>query len=387
MKHDLLFIGMEDWDGVWRRSQNLIARLAKRNPDKKILFIESPFGIANAFKRGKFSEVKSYLNRIGVPRQIEGFNNVFAMKPIVRWPVSWLSMKPRDESYVRAQVHKAANYIAMGSRYLWIKPYYGAHFMGKMNEVGTLYDVGDDWTVSITNPKLKAEAIREDDFLTKNADQVVVVSDFLYQKKSSQRATVHLISNGANIDLYSKIGTDQIPVHPLVKDLPKPIWGHTGTLDSRINIDLVLSISKQFPDATLLFVGPINIQNSQLERLKACPNIVIHGPIDHYDLPSVMQGFDACIVPRHVEEFTESQNPLKLWEYLASGLPIVTTATAGFRSYPNLCYIAQDSKEFIGMLNHCCKESALSKALRKKEALKHTWDLKLDQIENILSKI
>lgn len=385
MKADLLYIGMEDWDGVWRRSQNIATRLAKRNPERNLLFVENPFGVANAIKRGRIRTLLHYLNRRGKPRPIQDCPNIHALKPVTLWPVSMLSKKTSDEVSFRRQIKAAERRLGITKRFLWIKPYYAAHLLGNMNECGSLYDVGDDWTALIENPALRKVAVRDDAYLTSNADHVVVVSKSLFEAKKAYRDTVHLIPNGADIEAYSAIKKGQIKAHPSTHFPGRLVIGHTGTIDSRIDIDLVIEVARLLPQSIFVFVGPINEDVPGIQRLHAEPNIKLTGPVHYHELPAVMEGFDVCIVPRKIGDFTNSQNPLKLWEYFASGLPVVSTPVAGFEDYPAIVEIESRPHAFSEAIQNALKEDPARPAQRRKEALNNSWDSRIEEIMPLLS--
>lgn len=104
------------------------------------------------------------------------------------------------------------------------------------------------------------------------------------------------------------------------------------------------------------------------------------GAVPYARIPEAMAQFDVCIVP-HVETvFTESLNPIKLWEYLAAGKPIVSTNIAGFRDYACFCRIASGSKAFVAACRAALDESDDRSSERIAEARLHTWDARVDAL-------
>ncbi len=97
-----------------------------------------------------------------------------------------------------------------------------------------------------------------------------------------------------------------------------------------------------------------------------------------------MRAFDVCIVPHKVTPFTESLNPIKLWEYLAAGKPIVATDLAGFRDFPDLVSITKTYDQFIAACLAAPYEDPKRPTLRQIEARKHSWHRRVDQIEQVL---
>jgi teichuronic acid biosynthesis glycosyltransferase TuaH len=97
-----------------------------------------------------------------------------------------------------------------------------------------------------------------------------------------------------------------------------------------------------------------------------------------------MRAFDVCITPHRVTPFTESLNPIKLWEYLAAGKPIVSTNVAGFRDYPQFVTIA-DADGFNEAVQTTLHEDPTRAEARRTEARRHSWSARLDAVEAVIS--
>jgi glycosyltransferase involved in cell wall biosynthesis len=109
------------------------------------------------------------------------------------------------------------------------------------------------------------------------------------------------------------------------------------------------------------------------------------GPVSYQRIPEYMRAFDVCIVPHRMTPFTESLNPIKLWEYLAVGKPIVATPVAGFRDYPQFVSLAATADQFLAAMQAALTEDPGSAPARRAEAAKHSWVSRVDQIETVLA--
>ncbi len=164
--------------------------------------------------------------------------------------------------------------------------------------------------------------------------------------------------------------------------------GYTGSIHAdRVDVDLVESLALALPQATIALVGPNMLTASVTARLQTLPNVVFTGSIPYARLPQIMRAFDVCIVPHRVTAFTESLNPIKLWEYLAAGKPIVSTDVAGFRDYPEHVAIAQDTEMFAQGVKVALCEAPAKAITRRFEACSHSWDSRLDCILEVLMQI
>ena len=110
------------------------------------------------------------------------------------------------------------------------------------------------------------------------------------------------------------------------------------------------------------------------------------GPISYAEVPETMRAFDVCITPHRVTPFTESLNPIKLWEYLAAGKPIVAAPVAGFRDYPQLVRLASGADAFASAVEAALAEDPAAGEARRFEARRHSWNSRLDEIVEVIDR-
>lgn len=212
-----------------------------------------------------------------------------------------------------------------------------------------------------------------------------MVSDSLCEKKRQQRQDVALVPNGVDAQRYAAVSQRTLTPHVKTEGWTRPVLGYTGMLHAdRFDIELTLELARRFPQGTIALVGPNLLNGSRLERLLSEPNIRVTGPVPYHELPNVMTAFDVCIVPNLLNAFSESQNPLKLWEYLASGLPTVATPVSGFRDYPELVTLASDAETFAAAIESALSEPPELAVPRQAAVAGETWDARLDTILNAL---
>ncbi|MGN6127429.1 MAG: glycosyltransferase, partial [Humibacter sp.] len=105
-----------------------------------------------------------------------------------------------------------------------------------------------------------------------------------------------------------------------------------GTLhEDRLDVDLVLRTADAALNGTVVLVGPDALTPANSARLSAHPRIVVAGARPRDEVPGYLQHANVLIVPHVVDDFTESLDPIKLYEYRAVGRPTVSTPVAGFR--------------------------------------------------------
>ncbi|HEX9995809.1 MAG TPA: glycosyltransferase [Abditibacterium sp.] len=385
---DLVCIGMEDWDTTWRRTQNLMARLARRHPNWRILFVGLPVDVLHLLKRGKAATIRHELQKTR-PQLLDEFDNLWTMSVAEVLPERLPGGVALNEKLARRILDSAFKKLGFNNPFLWIKSYHAAHLCGKMGEIGIIYDVGDDWSALYPNAPEKARRVRQaDEFLTRRADEVNVVSPLLLAQKQQIRSDVNVIPNGVDVESYSAIQSGAVLPDAMTQSWAKPVIGHTGTLHpARFDLELTLEIARRFPAATIALVGPDFLDDADRSRLKSLPNIQMTGPVAFDRLPAVMAGFDVCFVPTKRNAFSESQNPLKLFEYLAAGLPTVSTPISGFRDHPDLIYLAESPSEFSAQIEAALEENDDRPDHRIALARQNSWDHRVDAAEQAIWRV
>jgi len=379
---DLIFVSMENWDEVWRRNQFLCAGLARRFPQDKILFVGLPRDVTNDLRRGRLPSLAA------ADTPVPGLPNVTLTRPVKLLPNTLVVGRRLNEKLFRDHVRRAAERLGLKAPVLWLNPHSAVHMAGRMGERGVVYDITDDWTTLTQSPTLTKLTVDQDAALCRRADAVIVCSERLQEMKRGLTNDLHLVQNGVDAAHYARVLDGAGPLPSPAGGWSKPVLGYTGSIHpDRVDVSLVEHLARRFPAGTVALVGPDMLPAADRQRLQSCPNVVLTGPRPYADLPDIMRAFDVCITPHRVTPFTESLNPLKLWEYLAAGKPIVATDVAGFRDYPQLVRIAADAGGFASAVEDALREDRAAGEARRAEARRHSWDARLDQVQEVLDAL
>jgi teichuronic acid biosynthesis glycosyltransferase TuaH len=271
---------------------------------------------------------------------------------------------------------------------LWLNPHWSVHLVGGVNESAVVYDITDDWTSLTQAPWLAEMTAKEDAVLCRRADATIVCSERLWEMKAGIAKKLFLVPNGVDAQHYAKVLDSTMPLPSECMKWPKPVFGYTGTIHpDRVDVNLIEAIAQAMCCGSIVLIGPDHLSAKDRERLLACKNVIIVGPKPYAEIPDLMRGFDVCIAPHLVTPFTESLNPIKLWEYLAAGKPIVSTPVAGFRDFPRLVRLADGPVEFLKATYNALSEKSELAEARRTEARKHSWDRRVDAIERVINAL
>ncbi len=379
----IVFSSLEPWDEIWRRNQFICDGLLRRCTETKILFVQPPFDNSYALRTRKLGRVQLKSSRVP-----NGYGDRLQLLTPTKWFPNSLSLgRVCNENHLRSQIKYALRELNWVPTHLWINQHEAGHLLDAEIAPRSIYDITDDWT-KFSGNQSQLELITEQDAgLCKSCDHVIVCSQQLLNDKATlvDSDKLHLIPNGVHVDHYVTIADTSLPVHSIAKQWPKPIFGYTGTVHGdRVDVNLIASVAQAYPSATIAMVGPNLLEQADQQELDQLSNIVFTGSQPYSQLPDIMRAFDVCMVPHRVTPFTESLNPIKLWEYLAAGKPIVSTNVAGFRDYPDLVSVADTSDDFVSLLALAPSESPDLPPLRQKAVRQHTWDQRVAAVEALL---
>jgi teichuronic acid biosynthesis glycosyltransferase TuaH len=379
----LVFVSLEPWDEIWRRNQFVCDGLLRKSVDTKILFVQPPFDNSYALRSRKLSNIRR------IPTLLDG-----GYDGRLKWftPTKWLPNslpvgRIWNELLLISQIKRALSDLSWNATHLWINQHEAAHLLDANLAPHSIYDVTDDWTKFSGNRSQIDLITSQDSALCNSCDHVIVCSRQLYEDKAKlvDLDRLQLIPNGVHIEHYETVADASLPVHKIAEQWTKPVFGYTGTIHGdRVDVNLIASVAKAYPLATIAMVGPNLLDQSEQQKLDGFSNVVFTGAQPYADLPDIMRAFDVCMVPHLVTPFTESLNPIKLWEYLAAGKPVVSTNVAGFRDFMDMLFVVDNVDEFVLALSTALTDDKATPTSRQAIAKQHSWERRLSDVVNLL---
>lgn len=220
------------------------------------------------------------------------------------------------------------------------------------------------------------------------AAQVIAASDLVFASSqkiidyySSYGKPIHLIPNGADFPHFAKLAA---PVEPYdIKRIPHPRICYSGALARWIDWELVEEVANHRPDYSFVMVGPALGK----QKFPRAPNLYYLGLKPYKLVPSYLHYSDVLIIPFRVSSMTQACNPIKLWEYLATGKPIVSTNLPEVSNIKEV-NIAQTPDEFSSSLEAALRSgnNRLAKTKRIEVARQNDWSQRAHEILAIINQ-
>jgi glycosyltransferase involved in cell wall biosynthesis len=362
-----------DWRGDPLSKTHLMRLLAKRN---RVLWVNS-VGYRSPGMSGP--DIKRSLGKLVAAASpiMEAEHNLFVYNPLAiplhanRWA------QKLNQRWLGFQIRRAMRTLGFERPINWVFNPAAGLIAGRLGEERLIYYCVDEYS-AVAGVSATALAGLECALLDA-ADLVVVSSQELYNAKARAGRTI-LVRHGVDFEHFRKALDAATDVPADIGALRRPIIGYFGLISHDwVDLDLLVHIARSMPEASLVILGRVAMDVSALKRL---PNVYLLGRKPYELLPNYCKGFHAAIIPFPISRLTMNANPLKVREYLAAGLPVVSTAIPEVQVLGQ-CRIAEDAEGFVGELREALNSPGPDVA-RSETMRGHTWAVRLAEVEQAL---
>ncbi|HEY9188659.1 MAG TPA: glycosyltransferase [Ignavibacteria bacterium] len=387
-KKEILCISQSLWEGPKRVRHNIMREFVKRG--NRVIFVEAYLTWVKLIKNIKYWKI--FLNIFKRPLlNNEGIFVVTAppLLPFIEWnktinTINWLIISFWLKYFVIKK-------LDIESPYFFTFSPLTEKLIGKFNEKISIYFCNDPFKQIFKYKSAYKNIEKLENLLTRKVNLVFCVSEKLLEERIKYNSNTFLIPLAVNNDLFSKAYNENTIIPDDIKNLPKPIIGHIGVLNNRIDIDLIKRLSDNFVDYSFVFIGPIteidNNYKSKLNILKSKKNIYFLGDKNEDDLPSYLKAIDVCIIPYVKDDVTKYiKANSKFFQYVSAGKPVVSTI--GPKDLDeNLCFSVNSYEDFIKSIEKAILTNTKTAIDKRKDFIKyHTWSNRVDEIEKIIEE-
>lgn len=367
-----------DWTGDPLSKTHLMRLFAR---DNRVLWVNSiGYRAPSLVKKSDLSRIVRKVRAAAEPlREVEP--NLFVLSPLAipgagRRAVRWV-----NRAALRWQVRRAMRKLQFRRPINWVFNPAAGLLARELGEEQVIYYCVDEYTAFAgVNTAALAEAERE---LLGKVDLVLVSAEKLLHAKRSPVAPTVLVRHGVDYDHFRAALDPATAVPPEIAHLPRPIIGYFGLIaDDWVDVPLLVHVARSFPTGSLVMLGKSTMD---LSALRAEPNVHLLGRRPYESLPAYCKGFDAAVIPFPVSPVTLAANPLKAREYLAAGLPVVSTPIPEVEVMGN-CRIGRTPDEFVAELRRALEAPGPS-AARSDSLRGESWAARVEEIRGHVSRL
>jgi len=383
MGRDIVCVGFADWDTeLWTNQHHLMSRLAREN---RVLFVES-LGLRRPQLAGRdLRRIARRLRRgLAPPRHVDGLD---VLSPLVLPLHSSGAARALNARLLPALVGRAARRMGLHRPILWGYVPQAEMLIERLDPSLVVYHCVDDIAAHELIDTASFRAAEER--FAARADLVLASAPELLRRMRALSPNVMEAPNVADTELFAGALGDGETDAAIVA-LPRPRIVFTGAI-SQVKLDtgLIVQLARLRPQWSIALVGPVGAgdPHTDISAFAAEPNIHLLGMREYGELPTVLRGADAGLIPYARNELTNSIFPMKVYEYLAAGLPVVATPLPALAGLADVgC--APDAPGIAALLDAAlAADTPALRAERSQRARGHSWDARIAEITSAIEAL
>lgn len=356
------------WDFVYQRPQQLLSRLARRQP---VLFIEEPEHDPSGPARWERSTPEP---------------GVTVFRP--QTPVAEPGFSAAQLAVLEPMIEEIRDAAGAGATVAWLYTPMALPLARALDAALVVYDCMDELSMFMGAPP---ELIGREAELMELADVMFTGGPSLYRAKRSRHPNVHCFSSSVDAAHFGRARThcdDRAEEPGDQRELPHPRLGFYGVVDERLDLPLLDALATAHPEWQIILVGPVvKIDPATLPRHS---NVHYLGQRSYDELPGYLAGWDVCLLPFARNDSTRFISPTKTLEYMAAERPIVSTPITDVADpYGHIVYLGDTPAAFIAACEAALaatpEEREQRTSLMRGVLARTSWDATAEAMESLMA--
>lgn len=215
------------------------------------------------------------------------------------------------------------------------------------------YDCMDDW---LDFPNIGTQLLAEEETLVADADLVTVTAALLHEKWAQRSRKCLLVRNGVDFEFFQR---NCVP-NDLLPEISGPLIGFYGGLAEWVDLQLIAAIADMRPDWNFVLIGDVFVKD--LAGLDRKHNVHLLGRKPYAQMPPYLYRFDVCLIPFRLYNVTHAVDPVKFYEFVSAGKPVVSVPLEELKIYEKFLYFASEPQSFIEQIERALSETDIQLA-------------------------
>ena len=369
---NIVCLASQDFDDLWTRKQRWMTRLAEHN---RVLWVNLQMHAVTCLRRLPQAWKRIPGQR---PRQVQ--ERLWVYTPPVTIPCFQMSsaLCRVHNIMLNRALRPHLRRLGFTHNTLWLYTPYNAYQIGRLFDHVRVYECVDDFTAA--RGLIRADVVWKVERETlRQADLTIVTSGRLAEKFSGLTRQLILSPNAADVEHFGAASGNSLPTPDELRDIGGPVVGFLGSVSYWVDVPLIAELARRRPNWTFALVGPVR---TNVRPLASLPNVRLIGQRPYAALPGYLKRFDVCLNPYLKDGVAEGASPLKLYEYLATGKPIVSSDMPEARRFTPLVATAGTPAEYITAIECALRENGSDRRERQLQiAREHSWSNRFAELE------
>ena len=368
LRPDVVCFSIVDWNFSFQRPQQIMSQFAANGHRVFLIRLDQTLPVQT---RPRFSLTQLKENVYPI--------TLAALRPIM---VNQEEVRGGNADSLCAALEEVRNAYGIGEAIAYVMtPSWTSMAQEAQRRWGwrVIYDCMDDWNGF---PGFGRPAAQAEDRLVDKCNLLVVTANRLYEKWRKYGRPTVIARNAVDFEFYQ----ERYQPNKMLAGTPHPIVGYLGAISDWFDLDLMIEIARRRPDYTFVLLG--GVFEVDVTELRSLPNVQVLGQQPYETMPQYLYHFDACIIPFKINRTTQATDPVKVYEYLSCGKPVVSVDLPELNSFRELLYIARDRNHFLDQLDRAVAEDDPAIRERRREfAAENTWAKRYQAIVAGLSDV
>lgn len=384
--HDVVMLSTADWDNpFWTNKQHVAVQLAASGC--RVFYIDS-LGIRRPSASAQDTRriLKRLYKLFTGPRLVR--ENIWVWSPFVIPLQRFGFIRQFNKLLLSAMLKFYMKRLGVKQEILWTYNPLTVYLLSLKGFDKVVYHCVDDIKSQPGMPVNIIEKSEQD--LVKKSHLVFAVSPKLVETRSVWNPNTYYFSNVADFEHFSKARDAATSVPDDLEKIPSPRIGFIGAISEyKVDFNLLRLVAETRPEWSLILIGKVGEGDpwTETRMFQGIPNVYLLGPRPYADLPYYLKGIDVAILPNQLNDYTESMFPMKFFEYLAAGKPVVSVDLPALRAYRNVVRIAQSPQDFVKGIDEALNDTVSSREERIAVAREHTYEKRMHKMLQLVEAL